>query len=50
MTTMVPPTIPVVTVMPTVVVVMVVPTVVVMPLVTCENGRGSECAKRNCQA
>ena len=53
MTTMVPPTIPVVTVMPTVVVMMVVPTVVVvvvMPLVTCENGRGSECAKRNCQA
>ena len=51
--TMVPPTIPVVMVVPTVLVVMVVPTVLVvmMPaLVTGENGRGSECAKRKCQA
>jgi hypothetical protein len=43
--TMVPPTIPVVMVMPTLVVVVVMPA-----LVTCENGRGSECAKRKCQA
>ena len=46
--TIVPPTIPMMMVMPTVVVMM--PTVMVMPTVTCENWRGSECAKRNCQA
>jgi hypothetical protein len=49
--TMVPPTIPVVMVMPTVVMVMPSVVAVMMPaLMTCENGRGSECAKRKCHA